>query len=216
MREGGHGKKLRRLIEPSETGDFLRASLPLIWMSFPWLEMFLGVLSVPSPWRSVWFLVCAYPSRSSPIPSLISLYFISVYLVTDEEDFFLVQDLLLGGDLRYHLSNNVQFPLEAVRLYIAEMGLALEYLQSKRIIHRFKNSIPPSLSLSPSYLPRGRAPETWKEANKLRHFSSSPVQLTAMIGRSGKGTRAPVNPRFHAEKTEFEFGWINKVESRGE
>lgn len=56
--------------------------------------------------------------------------------VSDEEDMFLVQDLLLGGDLRYHLTQNVQFPVEAVKLYIAEMGLALEYLQSKRIIHR--------------------------------------------------------------------------------
>jgi serine/threonine kinase 32 len=49
---------------------------------------------------------------------------------------FLVQDLLLGGDLRYHLTQNVQFPLEAVKLYVAEIALALDYLQSKRIIHR--------------------------------------------------------------------------------
>ncbi|CAG7733673.1 unnamed protein product [Allacma fusca] len=65
-------------------------------------------------------------------PFLVNLWF----SFHDEEDMFLVQDLLLGGDLRYHLTQNVQFPLEAVRLYVAEIALALDYLQAKRIIHR--------------------------------------------------------------------------------
>ncbi|TRZ01638.1 hypothetical protein DNTS_015966 [Danionella cerebrum] len=49
---------------------------------------------------------------------------------------FMVVDLLLGGDLRYHLQQNVQFSEEAVKLYLCEMTLALEYLQSQHIIHR--------------------------------------------------------------------------------
>jgi hypothetical protein len=53
---------------------------------------------------------------------------------------FLVQDLLLGGDLRYHLSQNVQFPVEAVKLYVAEIALALDYLQTKHIIHRLERN----------------------------------------------------------------------------
>ncbi|XP_056650837.1 serine/threonine-protein kinase 32C isoform X2 [Monodelphis domestica] len=58
------------------------------------------------------------------------------YSFQDEEDMFMVVDLLLGGDLRYHLQQNVQFTEETVRLYICEMALALDYLRSHRIIHR--------------------------------------------------------------------------------
>lgn len=48
----------------------------------------------------------------------------------------MVVDLLLGGDLRYHLQQNVQFSEDTVRLYICEMALALDYLRSQHIIHR--------------------------------------------------------------------------------
>ncbi|KAJ8359868.1 hypothetical protein SKAU_G00163930 [Synaphobranchus kaupii] len=58
------------------------------------------------------------------------------YSFQDEEDMFMVVDLLLGGDLRYHLQQNVQFGEDAVKLYICEMTLALDYLQSQHIIHR--------------------------------------------------------------------------------
>ncbi|NXC18002.1 ST32C kinase, partial [Corythaeola cristata] len=58
------------------------------------------------------------------------------YSFQDEEDMFMVVDLLLGGDLRYHLQQNVQFTEETVKLYICEMALALDYLRSQHIIHR--------------------------------------------------------------------------------
>ncbi|XP_077640892.1 serine/threonine-protein kinase 32C isoform X2 [Lonchura striata] len=58
------------------------------------------------------------------------------YSFQDEEDMFMVVDLLLGGDLRYHLQQNVQFTEEMVKLYICEMALALDYLRSQHIIHR--------------------------------------------------------------------------------
>lgn len=48
----------------------------------------------------------------------------------------MVVDLLLGGDLRYHLQQNVQFSEDTVRLYICEMALALDYLCGQHIIHR--------------------------------------------------------------------------------
>lgn len=48
----------------------------------------------------------------------------------------MVVDLLLGGDLRYHLQQNVAFTEDAVKLYLCEMTLALDYLQSQHIIHR--------------------------------------------------------------------------------
>ncbi|KAM9311024.1 serine/threonine-protein kinase 32A [Gastrophryne carolinensis] len=65
-------------------------------------------------------------------PFLVNLW----YSFQDEEDMFMVVDLLLGGDLRYHLQQNVRFTEASVKLYICEMALALDYLHSKNIIHR--------------------------------------------------------------------------------
>lgn len=48
----------------------------------------------------------------------------------------MVVDLLLGGDLRYHLQQNVRFQEGTVKLFICELVLALDYLQSRHIIHR--------------------------------------------------------------------------------
>uniref|UniRef100_A0A8C8ABV2 Serine/threonine kinase 32A n=1 Tax=Otus sunia TaxID=257818 RepID=A0A8C8ABV2_9STRI len=58
------------------------------------------------------------------------------YSFQDEEDMFMVVDLLLGGDLRYHLQQNVRFQEGTVKLFICELVLALDYLQSRHIIHR--------------------------------------------------------------------------------
>ena len=49
---------------------------------------------------------------------------------------FMVVDLLLGGDLRYHIQQHVRFDELRVKLYICEIGLALDYLQSQLVIHR--------------------------------------------------------------------------------
>ncbi|NXC90271.1 ST32A kinase, partial [Cercotrichas coryphoeus] len=65
-------------------------------------------------------------------PFLVNLW----YSFQDEEDMFMVVDLLLGGDLRYHLQQNVRFREGAVKLFICELVLALDYLQSRHIIHR--------------------------------------------------------------------------------
>lgn len=48
----------------------------------------------------------------------------------------MVTDLLLGGDLRYHIQQAVHFPENVVKLMVYELGLALDYLQTKKIIHR--------------------------------------------------------------------------------
>ena len=42
----------------------------------------------------------------------------------------------VGGDISYHLEKHGKFSLPRVRLYIAEVSLALEYLRSKSIVHR--------------------------------------------------------------------------------
>lgn len=48
----------------------------------------------------------------------------------------MVSDLLLGGDLRYHIQQEVMFTEESVVLFVAEIALALDYLQSHKIVHR--------------------------------------------------------------------------------
>ncbi|XP_048187253.1 serine/threonine-protein kinase 32A [Perognathus longimembris pacificus] len=65
-------------------------------------------------------------------PFLVNLW----YSFQDEEDMFMVVDLLLGGDLRYHLQQNVRFEEDTVKLFICELAMALDYLQGQRIIHR--------------------------------------------------------------------------------
>ena len=41
-----------------------------------------------------------------------------------------------GGDLSYHLEKEGRFQVPRVRLYIAQLALALQYLKGKLIIHR--------------------------------------------------------------------------------
>lgn len=65
-------------------------------------------------------------------PFLVNLWF----TFQDEEDMFMVVDLLLGGDLRYHIQQNVKFDEMRVKLYICEIALALDYLRKKHILHR--------------------------------------------------------------------------------
>jgi len=48
----------------------------------------------------------------------------------------MVSDLLLGGDLRFHLNNQGRFSEVRTKLYLCEIALALEYLHGKFIIHR--------------------------------------------------------------------------------
>lgn len=54
----------------------------------------------------------------------------------DDENLFMVLDLMLGGDLRFHLDRAGSMSEEIVRFYVCEMALALDYLHSKGIVHR--------------------------------------------------------------------------------
>ncbi|KZV92519.1 kinase-like protein [Exidia glandulosa HHB12029] len=58
------------------------------------------------------------------------------YAFQDDDNCFFVLDLMLGGDLRFHLERLGHLPEEAVRFWIAELSSALDYLHSKRIVHR--------------------------------------------------------------------------------
>ncbi|KAJ3110539.1 hypothetical protein HDU96_006494 [Phlyctochytrium bullatum] len=54
----------------------------------------------------------------------------------DDENLFMVIDLMLGGDLRFHLDRMGTFTEDMVRFCVAEVTLGLAYLHSKRIVHR--------------------------------------------------------------------------------
>lgn len=58
------------------------------------------------------------------------------YAFQDDENCFFVLDLMLGGDLRFHLERLGSLPEEVVRFYVAEIGSALAFLHEHRIIHR--------------------------------------------------------------------------------
>lgn len=58
------------------------------------------------------------------------------YAFQDEENMFMVLDLMLGGDLKFHLGQTGTFPEEVVRFYAAEITCALEYLHRQGIVHR--------------------------------------------------------------------------------
>ncbi|EDV22891.1 uncharacterized protein TRIADDRAFT_28247, partial [Trichoplax adhaerens] len=65
-------------------------------------------------------------------PLIVNLWF----AFQDVEDIFVVLDLLLGGDLRYHIQQNVRFTEDIVKVYLVELASALDYLRCKYIIHR--------------------------------------------------------------------------------
>ncbi|KAF8905040.1 kinase-like domain-containing protein [Gymnopilus junonius] len=58
------------------------------------------------------------------------------YAFQDDENCFFVLDLMLGGDLRFHLERKAFIKEEVVRFWMAELSCGLEYLHRQRIIHR--------------------------------------------------------------------------------
>ncbi|KAH7914616.1 kinase-like domain-containing protein [Hygrophoropsis aurantiaca] len=58
------------------------------------------------------------------------------YAFQDDENCFFVLDLMLGGDLRFHLERLGHLPEETVRFYIAEISSALAFLHENHIMHR--------------------------------------------------------------------------------
>ncbi|KIJ20761.1 hypothetical protein PAXINDRAFT_165601 [Paxillus involutus ATCC 200175] len=58
------------------------------------------------------------------------------YAFQDDENCFFVLDLMLGGDLRFHLERLGSLPEEAVCFYVAQISSALAFLHENRIMHR--------------------------------------------------------------------------------
>jgi serine/threonine kinase 32 len=58
------------------------------------------------------------------------------YAFQDDENCFFVLDLMLGGDLRFHLERLGCLPEEAVLFYVAQLSSALSFLHDSGIMHR--------------------------------------------------------------------------------
>jgi len=58
------------------------------------------------------------------------------YAFQDDENMFMVIDLMMGGDLRYHLYRLGGFSEEMIRFFASEISCALNYLHQKNILHR--------------------------------------------------------------------------------
>lgn len=58
------------------------------------------------------------------------------YAFHDDENLFMVLDLMLGGDLRFHLEQLTRFNELQVRFYVADLILSIHYIHKLMIIHR--------------------------------------------------------------------------------
>ncbi|KAI5119649.1 hypothetical protein M0805_009010 [Coniferiporia weirii] len=58
------------------------------------------------------------------------------YAFQDDANCFFALDLMLGGDLRFHIERKAAIEESAVRFWVAELSSALAYLHKQRIIHR--------------------------------------------------------------------------------
>lgn len=59
-----------------------------------------------------------------------------VFAFQDEDNLYIVMNIMEGGDLRYHLSKMTTFTEGETKFMVASILLALEYLHNKMIIHR--------------------------------------------------------------------------------
>ena len=58
------------------------------------------------------------------------------YAFQTPKKFYLVLEYIAGGELFFHMQKNGTFPMDVVKLYIAEITLALNYLHSNGIVYR--------------------------------------------------------------------------------
>ena len=65
-------------------------------------------------------------------PFIVNMHF----AFQDNDNIYLVMDLLTGGDLRFHLCFNKQFNEERAKFIVACIILGLEYIHSNNILHR--------------------------------------------------------------------------------
>jgi serine/threonine protein kinase len=59
-----------------------------------------------------------------------------LYAFQDDDNLYILMNLMEGGDLRYHLSKLTVFSEGETKFMIASILMALDYLHSKLVVHR--------------------------------------------------------------------------------
>ena len=82
------------------------------------------------------FMCVLYIYRSIYYLYLYLYYNVYIYNIRDENTLFLILDLMIGGDLKYHLNSEKTFNEARSKFYAAEVLLGLHHIHSKNIIYR--------------------------------------------------------------------------------
>lgn len=90
-----------------------------------------GRVALYLQFKSEWIPVCQNKGMEAPDSTSPTQY-----AFQDDENMFMVLDLMLGGDLRFHLDRSGSMKEEVVRFYVAELALGLDYLHRSQIVHR--------------------------------------------------------------------------------
>ncbi|CAL2036429.1 unnamed protein product [Caenorhabditis brenneri] len=127
-------------------------------------------------------------------PFIVNLW----YTFQDPDYMYMVSDLLLGGDLRYHLSQQGKFAEDRAKLYLCEICLAVEYLHEMKIVHR---DIKPENILLDE---QGHAHLT--DLNLATQLEDD------QLATSYSGTRPYMAPEIYATYLELEDGYDSRVD----
>ncbi|GMT18718.1 hypothetical protein PFISCL1PPCAC_10015, partial [Pristionchus fissidentatus] len=116
----------------------------------------------------------------------------------DARCMYIVSDLLLGGDLRYHLNQRAIFKEDRSKLYFCEIALAVDYLHSRSIVHR--DIKPDNIILDE----RGHA--------HLTDFNLATRLETGSLATSFSGTRVYMAPELFSTCNGSTPGYDQKID----
>lgn len=127
-------------------------------------------------------------------PFMVNLW----YTFQDRDYMYMVSELLLGGDLRYHLHQHGKFSEDRAKLYMCEIALAIEYLHGQGIIHR---DVKPENVL----------------LDEQGHAHLTDLNLATQLDKdklatSYSGTRPYMAPEIYATFLGFEKGYDGRVD----
>lgn len=110
-----------------KSGIYLPKNLPVAIKKLPFSKILSHKSGFTTPLLELKILKLTHSH-----PNIINLRF----AFHDSHSCYFVFDCMKGGDLRYHLRNNVKFTEYGVAYLIGCVGSALHFLHSKNIIHR--------------------------------------------------------------------------------
>lgn len=118
----------------------------------------------------------------------------------DETKIYLVTDLMLGGDLRYHISQR-KFNESVIRIWMVELVSALIYIHSKGVLHR--DVKPDNILLDE----KGHCKLADFNVAAKVHTSSSPSKLNMTVGRVGTPVYMAPETLIHAVSYKESDWW---------